>query len=246
MNLPNINTDNKKVIINMDLYYSKPADVRIIGRDAKDKNTVYFNRLANPGVAGAFNIDFPLPVSPKELQIEVKPENEYDKFTYFIKSMGSEDLNPVGVDADEMDVEYIKFLRWFCENASHLPAGEYRWPGLKPWINYMDRIVDSELGILTTPARVDHNSGEHQIAREMFKTYTIPQRMVIGAHEYSHWKYDNTNEIFCDLNALRICLGLGFPKSECIYTFTNILNDDHESNNRLAEIVSYVQSFKQQ
>ena len=238
-----LSTDNQKVVINMDLFYSKPCDLRIVGCDASHEKTVYFDRIANPEMPGVFKIDSPLPLSPKKIKLSFFSEaNDGD---VFIKSMGSEFLHPVGVDCDQEDIEFIKFLQKFAEKASYLPTGDYRAPGLTPYIVYSDYIIDAELGKLTTPARVDHNSGEMQIAREMFKKYTVPQRMVIGAHEYSHWKYDNTNETFCDLNALRICLGLGFSKSECIYTFTNILNDDHESNNRLQEIVSYITNFKQ-
>jgi hypothetical protein len=241
--LPVLNTDNQKIVINMDLFYAKPCDIRIVGTDASDEKTVYFDRIANPDRPGLFSLDFPLPLSPKKLKISMFSDAE--RGDAVIKTMGSEFLNPVGVECDQEDIEFIKFLQKYAEKASYLPTGEYRAPGLTPYIVYSDYIIDAELGKLTTPARVDHNSGEMQISREMFKKYTVPQRMVIGAHEYSHWKYDNTNETFCDLNALRICLGLGFSKSECIYTFTNILNDDHESNNRLQEIVSYITNFKQ-
>jgi hypothetical protein len=243
MELPVLDTNNQKVVINMDLYYAKPCNLRIIGVDADNEKTVFFNRIANPDVPGTFNIDFPLPVSPKKLKVSMFLDGQQGDV--IIKSMGSEFLNPVGVDCDQEDIEAIKFFRKFCERATFLPTGEYRAQGLKPYIVYSDYIIDAEHGKLTTPARVDHDSGEIQISREMFKTYTVPQRMVILTHEYSHWKYDNTDETFCDLNALRICLGLGFPKSECIYTFTNILNDDHESNNRLQHIVNYITNFKQ-
>jgi hypothetical protein len=241
--LPVLNTDNQKIVINMDLFYAKPCDIRIIGTDASDENTVYFDRIANPDRPGLFNLDFPLPLSPKKLKISMFSDAE--RGDAVIKTMGSEFLNPVGVECDQEDIEFIKFLQKFAEKASYLPTGEYRAPGLTPYIVYSDYIIDAELGKLTTPARVDHNSGEIQISREMLKKCTVPQRMVIGTHEYSHWKYDNTNETFCDRNALRICLGLGYSKSECIYTFTNILNDDHESNNRLHEIVNYINQFKQ-
>lgn len=238
-----IQTDNKKLNLNFDIEFEQPIDLRATGVDENDNKTTFFNRLINPDKK-LFSVDFPLPISPKKLLITFNNETNGDDSLYKIVSIGADYLENNGVDLTQFDYKTIEWIKKFCKEASYLPDGEYRELGGKVWINYMPQINDPDLGIVETPARVDHETGEIQINSTKFRTYTIPIRMVMLMHEYSHWRHDNTDETFCDLEALRICLGLGFPKTECIYTFTNILNESHQNNVRMKQIVNYINNYK--
>ena len=82
--------------------------------------------------------------------------------------------------------------------------------------------------VISTPARIGHQTGIIEVAYSKFKNYTIPMRIDILLHEFSH-KYKNpkigleiSNEIGADINALYIYLGLGFSKIDAICVFGNV------------------------
>ncbi len=108
----------------------------------------------------------------------------------------------------------------------------------------MPDIIDAELGKLATPARIDHETLEIQISSRQFRPISVPQRIVIGVHEYTHPEYDTKDETFCDLNACRICLGLRFPATEITYAFTSIFGDDEASKQRIIAIQNYINRNK--
>jgi len=234
-------TNNKKVKLNFEIEFEQPFDLRATGVDASNSKTQFFNRLIY-STRPIFSVDFTLPISPKELLISFTNEVNNNDNMYRIVSMEADFLKNPGVDLTAFDHKNIEWLKKFCKEASYLPCGEYRQIGSNVWINYLPQITENGV-VLDTPARVDHDTGEIQINASMFRNFTVPIRMVILTHEFSHWRYDNTNETFCDLEALRICLGLGFPKTECIYAFTNILNSTHQNDARMKQIVNYINNF---
>ena len=122
-------------------------------------------------------------------------------------------------------------------------------------IKYFDVIKDAMSGkVMNTPARIGHNSGIIEVAKYKFDSYTIPMRMIILLHEYSH-KYKNpkigleiSNEIGADINALYIYLGLGFSKIDAICVFANVFLKAQTKSNveRMRKIMDYIQRFENQ
>ena len=107
---------------------------------------------------------------------------------------------------------------------------------------------------MTTPARIGHTSGIIEASKAKFECYTIPMRMIILLHEFSH-KYRNpkiglpiSNETGADINALYIYLGMGFSKIDAIYVFANVfLKSQTEGNiQRMRSIMDYIQRFENQ
>ena len=101
-------------------------------------------------------------------------------------------------------------------------------------IKYYPVIKDYMSGnVLNTPARIGHKTGIIEVSKRKFDAYTIPMRMIILLHEFSH-KYKNptmgleiSNEIGADINALYIYLGLGFSKIDAIHVFANVFLKAH-------------------
>jgi hypothetical protein len=88
-------------------------------------------------------------------------------------------------------------------------------------IEYLPYIIDSKGKKMSTPARVSTANGRIQVSQESFKPMTIPMRMAILLHEFSHFyiNSDIKNETEADLNGLTIYLGLGYPIKEAYEAF---------------------------
>lgn len=237
-----IPTNEKKLSINFDIEFMQPYDLRAIGMDAANNKTQFFNRLVNSDNR-FFEMDCTLPISPKNLLVTFQNAHNDDN-AFRVVAMDIDKLNNSGVELSWFDYENIEWLKKFCRDASYLQDGMYYSPNRGIYINYMPQIVDEFGNVLATPARVDHGTGEIQVNSTKFRKYTVPVRMMISTHEYSHWANDNTDETFCDLEGLRICLGYGFAKTECIYTFTNILDESHQNEMRMKQIVNYIHNYR--
>lgn len=246
MLLPIIPTQKLKVNLRFTILYKRPLDLDIIGVDADDRQTMFFHRIAsNPHGAGEFVVDFPMPLSPERLSMGVINKTTGNDSDYIIKSVSADWLPNKAVALTRDEIEFLDFFTEFSLKASHLSYGIYKKKGCKFWINYMPDIIDDDLGKISTPARIDHQTLEVQIAGNQFKQLTVPNRIVIGVHEFTHPYYDTDNESLCDLNACRICLGLRFPATEIVYAFTKIFGDDPESQRRILKIESYILQNKQ-
>jgi hypothetical protein len=122
-------------------------------------------------------------------------------------------------------------------------------------IDYYNTLKDhSTKKKLTTPARIGHNTGIIEVAKAKFDKYTVPMRMMILLHEYSH-KYRNpkigleiSNEIGADINALYIYLGLGFSKIDAICVYANVFLKAQTQGNiaRMRKIMDYINKFEQE
>lgn len=245
MVLPVIPTQNLKLNLKFNIQFNYPFDLRIVGVDDQHRKTVFFDRYANPGNnAGTFLLDFPMPISPEKLRIGFENASNRDESAYKIKTISVDYLPQALIPLTPDELEFKDFYLWFCTNASYLPDGVYYSKTGKYWINYMPVIIDDKLGKIETPARIDHMNNGMQIASNQFRTFTIPIRVVIGWHEFFHVYGNTTDEIYCDINALRVTLGLGFPKSECLYAFANIFNDTKQSRQRIQYIQNYINNFK--
>jgi len=140
-------------------------------------------------------------------------------------------------------MSFIKFAQEFAENASVLSAGDtiphiYRSDDGKFNFDYYIKIRDRKTGkYVNTPARIGHLTGIIEISKKDFLKYSIPMRMIILLHEYSH-KYLNPKinreisyETGADINALLIYFSLGYSEMEAhqafLYVFRGANNDEN-------------------
>ena len=107
---------------------------------------------------------------------------------------------------------------------------------------------------MKTPARIGHKSGRIEVSKVAFDKYTIPMRMAILLHEFSHvFKNPKTNleisnEVGADINALYIYLGLGFSKIDAITVYANVFLKAQTKGNveRMRKIMDYINKFEQE
>ena len=122
-------------------------------------------------------------------------------------------------------------------------------------VDYYNQIVDwqSTWLPLTTPARVGHTSGIIEVSRKHFLTYTVPMRILILLHEFSH-KYLNhkigratSDEVAADINALYIYLAHGFPDLEAHQAFLYVFKDANNAENarRYRVINDFITKFNE-
>jgi hypothetical protein len=257
MLLPVIPSNNLQLLLKFDIQYFQPLDLNIVGYDADPKfKTVFFNRSAIAEIPGIYTLEFPLPMTPKGLLINFSNETNHDDSAYKVLTLKCDKLpqNPTALRQD--DIEFIQFAKWFALNAGTLPEGLIKSHDGKFKIRYFNDIVTGpgeltadgrpiKAGIkLSTPARTDHETGDIELARSQVRGFTVPIIMAIIMHERTHYKNNTMDEKFCDREALRIVLGLGFPKTECIYAFTNIFEDTKVNIDRINDIVAYVENYR--
>jgi hypothetical protein len=117
---------------------------------------------------------------------------------------------------------FVAFAQKFAYNAGWVTAprdyvstvGSYK-------IEYLPFIINSKGEKMSTPARISTKNGRIQVSQEAFIGMTIPMRMAILLHEFSHFylNTDISNETEADLNGLTIYLGLGYPIREAYAAF---------------------------
>jgi hypothetical protein len=146
---------------------------------------------------------------------------------------------------------FVNFAQEFCAKAGYISAkgsiytsndGQFR-------IDYLDDIIDYETNrSLKTPARISRRQGIIEVSKKKFADYTVPMRMAILCHEFSHY-YLNTemsNETEADLNGLLIYLGLGYPRIDAYNVFTQVfMTSPTELNaDRMKIIDDFIRNFE--
>lgn len=246
-------TDNRKLALYVTISCKSKRLFRIASSDYGKPNSKYSDRTIE--VDGKRTIYLSFPVSPKNIVIGVQDLNDKN-FTDFDVTIEEKPLTTYGIWLDESTRKFLDLAVPFCQTCGFEPASpkgtlvatndkEFR-------IKFFPIIKDYMSGQpLNTPARIGHNTGIIEVSKRRFDGYTIPMRMIILLHEYSH-KYKNptlgleiSNEIGADINALYIYLGLGFSKIDAIHVFANVfLKAQTEQNiQRMRKIVDCIDKF---
>jgi hypothetical protein len=248
-------SDNRKFRLYVAITCKGKKKFRAWAEDFGRRNSKYADREIE--VEGKRTIFFSFPVSPKTLFIGVlNSENPQDKD--FEVSLYEDALPTYNIWMDADTDEFVKLALNFsqvCGFEQATPQGRlFRTDSGKFNIKYFDTIRDASGKYLSTPARIGHRTGIIEVAKSKFDTYTIPMRMVILLHEFSH-KYKNpkigleiSNEIGADINALYIYLGMGFSKIDAICVFANVFLKAQTKGNieRMRKIMDYIQRFENQ
>lgn len=210
-----------------------PAKIRVVVVDWKNRFNVYTDRVQTVSGTAIFRVR--MPQSPEKCLIQLynvnngnKPENGDPSFR--LVNLGVEPLKErlEAFDWRNPQVKsFVKFLQEFSEQAPILSAGHtiVRSDDNHFRIDYLDTIVDRRTGKeLATPARINQTTGVIEVSKKHFLQYSIPMRMAILLHEISHFYLNDkmTDEVEADLNALRIYLGLGYPRIEAEKAFLKV------------------------
>ena len=212
---------------------TKPSKIRLIGSDKNQANTKFIDSVKV--VSGEEDLFIRMPMSPNVLLIDVynqdngnKPKGEDGSFE--VVGIRNETLD-VTLSQTQMDTPIVKsfvsFAQRFSYNAGWLPPKDYFSSSRQFKIEYMPVITSMKGEKLTTPARISTQNGRIQLSQEAFVPFTIPMRMAILLHEFSHYyvNSDIADEVEADLNALTIYLGLGYPIKEGYAAFGETFMD---------------------
>ena len=95
--------------------------------------------------------------------------------------------------------------------------------------------------------RVNNRTGVMELAKKFVSKYTIPERVVILLHEFSHF-YLNKNhkdEFEADRNALMVYCGLGYPRKQAGTAWYRVFyrSDTNLNRARMKKIIDFLQSF---
>ncbi|WP_027395129.1 hypothetical protein [Aquimarina latercula] len=217
--------------------------------DPLSPNTHYFRRKAYLERGQKRSIKIPLPVSPEELEMEV-----YDKKTGDDEGIDILDFKVIMMDEPKIwttpeQQRFMEFAIQFAQKAGYVPSGFYDSPNNEFLFQYLPSIVDAFGKELITPARIHRKMPRVQISQRLFKTYTIPVRVAILAHEGCHWFLNTRSETTADLCGIRHYLDYGFPKIEAVYAATKIFSQHPElvgeiQVRRTKEIVQFINQYR--
>lgn len=225
---------------------SEPEIIVINVSDKKKKNTVYINQFSRVDGYREFNLN--LPLSPQAAVITVYNANSRgasDRNSSFrIEKFKTENLQQCPIRMKDNTLSFVELAEFFSKNAGILSSGTstpsiYRSNDGLFQIDYYNQIIDKKSGrALSTPARIGHTSGVIEVSARDFVGYTVPMRMIILLHEYSH-KYLNPSinkpiayETGADINALNIYLALGYSPKEAHYAFLKVFSDANNPDNK--------------
>lgn len=232
-----------------------PQKIRIKVIDADQPNTCFTDRYQTIDGEGVFFVR--MPVSAQNLLVYIYNE-AYGNLpkgqdnTFEVVSITKE---PLDKKLDIIDFSnplvrsFVNFATRFSYNAGSLPSGEYISDDGKFLIRYLTTITDNGVE-QSTPARIDVDNGIIELSKRQFQEYTVPNRMAILLHEFSHvyLNADVDNEVEADLNALTIYLGLGYPRIEAFEVFAQTFMNAPTDQNavRYNKIKQFIDEFEKQ
>ena len=236
------------LMLRFDIKTAKPIKVRLIVRDKFKPNTYFCNRFKT--VNGYETIDVRMPQTSQTLEVIV-----YNDKTRTDEGIGLKwypkhlDINLDAFDYRNKNVqEFIEFAQNFSFTAGYstesIVVGGSKGQFV---IRYEDLLYDTEGHVVNTPARIGSTTGIIEVGRKKFLDYTVPMRMIILLHEFSHFwmnKHKHDEEE-ADYHAINIYLGLGYPKHEALVAFATVFigADTPLNRERYDKLEKYVLEF---
>lgn len=207
---------------------SSPQKIVLKVSDSSQANTFFTDRTKM--VDGEQELFVRMPLAPNTAILSIynekngnQPKGQDTSFDVVKIEKEELDITLPQTKMDTMSVRnFVAFAQKFAYNAGWVTAprefmsvvGGYK-------IEYLPFIINSKGERMATPARISTKNGRIQVSQEAFRSMTIPMRMAILLHEYSHFylNSDIANETEADLNGLTIYLGLGYPIREAYAAF---------------------------
>jgi len=232
-----------------------PQSIRIKVMDEEQPNTCFTDRYKRVDGESIFFVR--MPVSGKNSLVYVYNEavgnvTSEEDTSFEVVSITKEQLEKkldVIDFANPLVRSFVNFATRFCYNSGSLNSGDYTSDDQKFLIRYLPIIEDGGQE-QTTPARIDIDSGVIEVSKKQFLDFSVPNRMAILLHEFSHvYLNDNVDdEVEADLNGLLIYLGLGYPRIEAFEVFAKtFMNAPTEQNKqRFDQIKNFIDNFENQ
>jgi len=223
--------------------------------DPNQKNTVFTERKKT--ITGKESLFVRMPLTSNVINIQIYnekngdlPSSEDNSFKVLGVKMLDLNVTLPQTNMDTFEVtSFVRFAQKFCYNAGWIDANkDYTSSNGKYKIEYLPYIVSSKNGQkMQTPARISTKDGRIQVSQEAFVPFTIPMRIAILLHEFSHYfiNTDMSNETEADLNGITIYLALGYPIKEVYSAFgeTFVGYPTEENKKRYDIINSFIKNF---
>jgi hypothetical protein len=222
-----ITTNYGQVNLRVALQADSPQKVRLKVYDAQNPKRVFTNRYKT--IKGEESLFVRMPLSGDVTIVEVTNDGG------IVKKGAKENFKFVGVEKlplerriDVNDIRdgrvrsFVEFAQRFAFNLDELEPNQiYTSNDREYYIKLFPTIVNQQGQELNTPARISKRTGVIQVSKKAFMEMTIPMRIAILMHEFSHFYLNEQmdNEIEADLNGLLVYLGLGYPRIEAYQAF---------------------------
>lgn len=231
-----IDLEERPTLIKFKVDIKNPQMITIVGYDPDPRhpNTVYFARTARISHRGQ-TVEIPMPICPKNLILEIKPENSSYGSYLNIYDMVVLDLPPRTIAFPERTLEFYNFLKKFCQEAGYIQPDFYVSKD-ENFLIWAKENLDAD----GTPAKVNRRTGVVKMNLSKLRPYTVYMRIFIGLHEFFHYALQTTDEVSADMGALRVYLGMGYPKSEANYAMTKIFDNSPSALKRVEILDNYI------
>lgn len=216
------------IMIKVVVKTSSPQNIVLKVSDPTQANTFFTDRTKV--IDGTQDLFVRMPLSPNTALLSIYNEKNGNQpkgqdTSFEVVKIEKEDLD-ITLQKTKMDTmsvrNFVAFAQKFSFNAGWITAPRDYMSAVGGYkIEYLPFIVNSKGEKMATPARISTKNGRIQVSQESFRGMTIPMRMAILLHEYSHYylNSDIANETEADLNGLTIYLGLGYPIREAYEAF---------------------------
>lgn len=237
-----IKTDGKPCRLDVKVEVVLPCKVRIAVFNPNKPNTFYTDRWNIVNKIGEFQVR--MPQSSNEVAYIIQAINAPNDNNLRLLSLEKRNLSQhiPCLSGSSRIKEFIKFAQQFSENLAILDYGTYQSDEGNFRIDLFNNIRDNGK-VLSTPARIHNYTGVIEVSKEHFIRYTVPMRMAILCHEFSHYYMNEiqNDEIEADLNGLKMYLGMGYPVIEAHKSFLHVFQNSPSSSNKIR--YEYLKAF---
>lgn len=218
----------------------EPCMLRVVVKTSAKENIVFkaysdehpntYFTARSKMIDGEEAIYIRLPLAPNKVCLSIYNQHNGnlksgEDNSFVVSKIKKEELQ-ITLQKTKMDTmlvrNFVAFAQKFAFNAGWIGAPkDYVSTTGNFKIEYLPLIINSKGEKMATPARVSTKNGKIQVSQAAFVRMTIPMRMAILLHEFSHYylNSDISNETEADLNGLTIYLGLGYPIREAYQAF---------------------------
>jgi hypothetical protein len=190
-----LNDKPTKLKIVIETTYREKIWIKV--KDAHRKNTYYTKRYGF--VEGKQDFYVLMPQAPMEASVVVYNDTNglmRADNSFRVLEVKALDYKVPKPNFSKKTQAFVKFAQEFCDECGYLSSSQkgdiYTSNNGRFRIDYFDVIKNSSGSVIKTPARISQISGKIEVSAEQFRTFTIPMRMAILLHEYSHF-YLNKN-----------------------------------------------------
>lgn len=218
-----------------------PQKLWIKVKNATKKNTYYTKRYAK--VDGVQTYFIRMPQTPTTALLIIYNDKDKDKNPKRSRNFRASGIKILPLQTEKLHISkrtksFIRFAQEFSENAGILSASNrgdiYKSNNGKFRIDYFDEIRShSSKKVIRTPARISQLTGRIEVSKSQFKKYSVPMRMAILLHEFSHYYINDqpSNESEADINSMRMYLALGYPRIDAYNVFLNVFKKSNSTTN---------------